>query len=88
MLIVDRSTSPNQERNVGIASDRLPAPGGTEPSGRGITQSDAVHRATGADKISDPWEGLVEKTVSDPSAPFDPAVLERIAAQTGKLGCV
>src|SRR5262245_33987591 len=33
-----------------------------------------------AEDIRDPLEGLVEKTATDPAAPFMPEVLERLAA--------
>ncbi|MBM3380488.1 MAG: hypothetical protein FJY39_12310, partial [Betaproteobacteria bacterium] len=33
-----------------------------------------------AEDIRDPLEGLVEKTSADPGAPFEPEVLERLAA--------
>jgi len=33
-----------------------------------------------AEDIRDPLEGLVEKTAADPGAPFEPGVLERLAA--------
>ena len=38
--------------------------------------ADVIHAA---EDISDPLEGLVEKTSADPSAPFVPVVLERLA---------
>ena len=33
-----------------------------------------------AEEIRDPLEGLVEKTATDPGAPFAPEILERLAA--------
>ena len=39
--------------------------------------ADAIHAA---EDIRDPLEGLVEKTTTDPGSPFEPDVLERLAA--------
>ncbi len=39
-----------------------------------------VYAIDGAEDVRDPLEGLVEKTVTDPGAPFAPEVLERLAA--------
>jgi hypothetical protein len=39
-----------------------------------------------AEDVRDPLEGLVEKTSTDPGAPFVPDALERIAALKGVRG--
>ena len=39
-----------------------------------------AHAIDAAEDVRDPLEGLVEKTVTDPGAPFAAEVLERLAA--------
>ena len=65
----------NQERRAGT-----PAVRSRRPASAPSLCEEITFAGTGAEESSDPLERLVDKTAGDPGAPFEPAMLERIAA--------
>jgi hypothetical protein len=75
MMANNRFRIRNQEHRAGAPAVRSRPPASAPSLCDEITSA-----GTGAEESSYPLEGLVDKTAGDPGAPFEPAMLERIAA--------